>query len=191
MKTCSNCEIEKDINLFSKNKTRKDNHTNICKECHKIYRKTYDIKNREKISKKQKEWNLKNYQKMVEYRKKYQQNNKLIIETKRRIRRKTNINYRLKCQLRTRLNSALKGNFKSGSSVNDLGCSIQFLKSYLESKFQQGMTWENYGRYGWHIDHVIPLSKFNLNEREQLLKAVHYTNLQPMWWNMNLAKSNK
>jgi hypothetical protein len=73
----------------------------------------------------------------------------------------------------------LKTNAKAGSAVSDLGCSIPELKAYLEKMFQPGMTWENWG--AWHIDHIIPLASFDLTDREQFLKACHYTNLQPLW----------
>ena len=96
------------------------------------------------------------------------------------------IQYRLACRLRRRLSQALKGIYKSGSAVHDLGCSIEKFKVYLESLFQSGMSWDNYGE--WHIDHIIPLSKFDLTDREQLLKACHYTNLQPLWAEDNLRK---
>lgn len=51
------------------------------------------------------------------------------------------------------------------------------------------MIWENYGE--WHIDHIIPCSAFNLEDREQALRCFHYTNLQPLWAQDNLSKSNK
>lgn len=99
-------------------------------------------------------------------------------------------NFRLARNLRKRLRSSMKSGFKTGSAVEDLGMSIDDFKKYLESKFMDGMTWENYGRYGWHIDHIIPLSKFDLTDREQVKVACHYSNLQPMWWDDNLRKSN-
>lgn len=106
-------------------------------------------------------------------------------------RRSTDTEYKLRNSLRNRLNIAIKKNVKSGSSVNDLGCSISELKAYLESKFQPGMSWDNWSRDGWHIDHIIPLSSFDLSNTEELKKACHYTNLQPMWAKDNLSKSNK
>jgi hypothetical protein len=102
-----------------------------------------------------------------------------------------NINSKLAALLRSRMNSCIKGLYKSGSAVRDLGCSIEFLKTYLESQFQSGMTWENWSMNGWHIDHILPLSSFDLTDREQLLKACHYTNLQPLWAKDNLSKGKK
>jgi hypothetical protein len=89
------------------------------------------------------------------------------------------MNFKLKSRLRHRVRMALKGNVKSGSAVQDLGCSIEFLKQYIESKFTEGMTWDNWGKV-WQLDHIQALYKFDLTDREQLLKACHYTNLQPL-----------
>lgn len=50
------------------------------------------------------------------------------------------------------------------------------------------MTWENHGKYGWHIDHIKPLVSFDLTERKQFLEAVHFSNLQPLWSGDNLRK---
>lgn len=100
----------------------------------------------------------------------------------------TNLNYRMSQILRSRLFAAIKGRFSGGSAVCDLGCSVEELKTHLEFQFQPGMTWENWAHDGWHIDHKIPLAKFDLTDREQLLRAVHYTNLQPLWAKDNLSK---
>lgn len=104
---------------------------------------------------------------------------------------------RIVSNLRGRLCNALKGSKKHGSAVRDLGCSIEELKQHLERQFYshpdtgEMMTWENYGKYGWHIDHIIPLVSFNLGNRDQLLKACHYTNLQPLWAIDNLKKGGR
>lgn len=104
------------------------------------------------------------------------------------VKRRGTTEYKLIHSLRNRLRIALFNNEKSGSAIEDLGCSIKELKCYLESKFKNGMTWQNYGHKGWHIDHIIPLKKFQLKIRVELLKACHYTNLQPLWAKDNLTK---
>ena len=106
-------------------------------------------------------------------------------------RRKTDIQFKLQAILRSRLYSAVKDNRKKGSAVKDLGCTIEQLKQHLESKFQPGMSWDNHTLDGWHIDHIKPLSSFDLSDRKQLLEACHYTNLQPLWAKDNLTKSDK
>jgi hypothetical protein len=74
-----------------------------------------------------------------------------------------------------------------------LGCSIVDFIKYLESKFEPGMQWENYGNgYGkWNIDHIIPISKFNLTNEDEILKAFNYKNCQPMMSIENIKKGNK
>lgn len=103
--------------------------------------------------------------------------------------------YKLRQNLRKRLNTAIRKNTKAGSAVKDLGCSISEFRIYLESKFQPGMTWDNYGRKDgvrcWELDHKIPLSFFNILDREELLKACHYSNLQPLWATDNWHKHDK
>lgn len=98
---------------------------------------------------------------------------------------------KIRVNLRNRLNKAIIGDFKSGSAVSDLGCSIKEFKAYLESKFKPGMTWDNWARDGWHIDHIVPLASFDLSNISQLKEACHYTNLQPLWAIDNLKKSDK
>ncbi len=103
-------------------------------------------------------------------------------------RRRNDICFNITCGLRIRLNKALERGQKTGSAVKDLGCSIEDFKTYIENKFLPGMSWNNRGRCGWHLDHVIPLSSFDLTDRTQFLKACHYTNLQPLWSNDNIKK---
>lgn len=107
---------------------------------------------------------------------------------------KNDLQYKLASNLRRNLNSRLRGRLKAGSAVDDLGCTIEEFKLYIASKFYNEpttgtvMSWENYGRYGWHIDHILPLSSFDLTNREHILKVCHYTNLQPLWWWQNISK---
>lgn len=101
---------------------------------------------------------------------------------------KFNPQFRLALSLRNRTGQAIKSNQKSGSAVNDLGCTIQELKKFLENKFVKGMSWDNIGK--WHIDHIRPLKSFNLTIRKEYLKAVNFTNLQPLWAIDNLKKGS-
>jgi hypothetical protein len=71
------------------------------------------------------------------------------------------------------------------STFKWIGCSPEELKAHLESLFTEGMTWENYGKDGWHVDHIRPICSFTAEEWEQVN---HYTNLQPLWAEDNLAK---
>jgi hypothetical protein len=116
-------------------------------------------------------------------------------------RLKTDIQFKLSRSLRRRLRDAIKRNSlykkhqnpKAGSFVGDLGCTVAELKIHIESKFQEGMSWGNWGHRGkvWHIDHIIPLVSVDLTDREQFLKVSHYTNLQPLWAHENQVKGIK
>jgi hypothetical protein len=129
------------------------------------------------------------------YHKQWQQNNAVSYAKYHRQyqakREKRDPCYKISRYLRKRLASALQDNAKVGSAVNDLGCSVEELKTYLESKFQPGMTWDNWSPDGWHIDHVKPLICFNLTDPSQYKQACHYTNLQPLWAVDNLKKHDK
>lgn len=98
---------------------------------------------------------------------------------------------KLALRLRQRLNVALRRGYKTGSAVRDLGCSVANLRRHLESQFYvrrtgEEMSWENYGRGGWDIDHIEPLVRLSHGDCIQAL--CHYTNLQPLWREDNLEK---
>lgn len=137
--------------------------------------------NKETIKAKRKKYNALHKDKLREYWKKYSRSRK-------RKQYEHSLNRRLSVNLRNRLNMSIKNNARSGSAVRDLGCSIPEFKKYLESKFQRGMSWANWTMDGWHIDHIKPLASFDLSDRNQLLVACHYTNLQPLWANDNYVK---
>ena len=93
--------------------------------------------------------------------------------------------------IRARVRNIMKtggGRMPTGGGL--VGCSGSDLRDYLESMFTKGMAWSNYGTF-WHVDHVIPLSMFDATSISQMMKANHFTNLQPMKASENLSKSNK
>jgi hypothetical protein len=92
----------------------------------------------------------------------------------------TDVVFRLKTNLRRRINKVLRGQVKTGSAIRDLGCSVAELREWLEARFLPGMTWENYGPV-WHVDHKEPLAAFDLADPAQFARTVHYTNLQPLF----------
>lgn len=171
IKECTNCKTSTCYKWFS---------GPMCRICYrqkpeirekelKVIRK-YKENNNEKILLTKKEWRKQNYN--------YDS-----------LRCKVDIDFKIKKRLRTRVWHGLKHEWKTGSAIRDLGCSIDELKIHLESKFQPGMTWGNYG--SWHIDHIIPLNSFDLRSKDQFLSANNYTNLQPLWAKENLSKGSK
>jgi hypothetical protein len=108
----------------------------------------------------------------------------------RKIKEGGQLAYRLRTALRTRLYLAIKGGYRNGSAVRDLGCSIEQFKQHIEAQFMPGMSWGNWGREQgcWHIDHRRPLASFDLTDRQQFVAASHYSNLQPLWALENLSK---
>lgn len=176
-KTCNRCNQYLPLNHFSKNRGMKDGHFNQCKPCRRLIKKKKSVAGDLGKS---------------EENRRYFAENKERIKRLRRNRYASDIDFRVSCNLRNRLSKMMRGKIKSGSAVKDLGCSVEQFKKYLESLFKPGMSWENYGfgKDKWNIDHILPLSKFNLSERDQFLRACHYSNLQPLWHIENIKKSD-
>lgn len=187
-KICSKCNIEKEINNFRKDKTKKDGYYSSCKQCKLGWRRKNKVQvnlSAKRLRDFNKEKNPEEYYlKNRERGKKYELNNK----EKRKLRQLT-INYRLNNSLRSRVRNFLKskGMKKTNKTFIIVGCTPEFLKNHLEKQFICGMSWDNYGE--WHIDHIIPLS--SAKNEEDSYKLCHYTNLQPLWSKDNLIKSNK
>lgn len=135
-------------------------------------------------------WYKKNAEKKSQRKKQKRRIDGDEIRVKERIRRLKDVNHKIKTNLRSRLYQAVKKLSKSDSTLDLLGCSMDYFKLYFESKFKKGMTWENYGRK-WHIDHVIPCSLFDLSNPEAQKVCFHYNNLQPLWAGKNLSKHAK
>jgi hypothetical protein len=79
---------------------------------------------------------------------------------------------------------------KAGRTIDFIGCSMAQARRHIERQFTSGMNWSNHGTV-WHIDHIIPLARFNLLDPLQRRRANHYTNLQPLCAIENMRKGDK
>ena len=96
---------------------------------------------------------------------------------------------RLRKSVMNRIWSAMKGQRVNGvGSFSMVGCPVKFLRSYIEGKFEKGMTWDNYGE--WHVDHIRPCASFDLSDKEQVIQCFNWRNLQPMWASKNISKGS-
>lgn len=187
---CNVCSRIMKLDMFYKT-------MNVCKCCQKARRVSYYKENKQKQLKKMKQYAKKNPKviqaAVLRWARKNETNREKVrawgrASSKKTYKRRgrTDIIYKLKNSLRTRVRQALFAeNFKKTSSLSlYLGCSISELKAHLESKFTEGMTWENHGE--WHIDHIKPLSL--ATTVDELYKLCHYENLQPLWAEDNIRK---
>ena len=106
-----------------------------------------------------------------------------------------NPSFRISCAWRVNMANNIRremaGAEKHASTVDLLGCSIQEYMRHLESKFKPGMTWENYGRNGWHMDHIKPCCSFDLTTEAGQRACFHYSNIQPLWARENMSKGGR
>lgn len=204
MKMCKSCNLTKEISCFCKNKSSKDGLQSYCKECsrsknrdsyskHKEkkskYRKNRYLTNKSIESVKNKEWRLKNIEKTKNTSRKYYQKNKKEINLKKKIRAQNNSKIRIDSTIRLVVRNMLHGQKAKRSWQDLVGYSANDLFSYLESKFTQGMSWDNYGKGGWHVDHIIPkvLFKYNSAEHPAFKACWALSNLQPLWESSSVA----
>jgi hypothetical protein len=177
LKICCSCKKSKKYSEYYKRRDR-NSVQSICKECKKDLEQLRYRKNRKYILKRNEIYRIKNKKKVAFIRRNYYKK-----------RYASDLNFRLSERIRKRIRDAVHNNRKIGSAVNDLGCSINFFKDYIENKFKKGMSWTNYGE--WHLDHIKPLANFDLSVKKEFLLAVHYSNYQPLWKIENLKKGAK
>jgi hypothetical protein len=217
-KLCNQCNETKNVDNFSINKTLKNGnivYKSKCKECrclneknkrllnlekykekdkkyydtHKEAKlkssKNYNEKNKEELQIKKKEY----YNKNKEIIKEYHNNNKEKRNIRLRNRTKTDKLYAITCSLRTRLYETIK-NKDNMSYSKIIKTSTENLINWFDYQFNENMNWDNYGKY-WNIDHVIPMSYFNLENKLDRDICLHWTNLRPLNSIENTEKSNK
>lgn len=191
MKKCSSCKIEKNIDEFSKDKNKKDGLQHKCKLCNKEYFNKYYDNNKNYLLNKFKDYRNSNKEKRKEYCKK---NKEKINENRRQYlkkRKQADSFFKFNCNVRNLItNSFTRGTNqfrKNAKSEYILGCTIEEFRNYIESKFTEGMNFENYGK--WHLDHIKPLA--SATTEEEIIILNHYTNFQPLWAADNIAKGSK
>lgn len=178
-KRCTECESVKSLSKFSICSKHILNLHVLCRDCAVTRKRQWYLKNKEWIR--------------AETRKRDKlPTSKKIRNERIKIAKQANPQIKLRSNLRSRIYNALKASNskKSEHTIELIGCSLIFLKQYLESKFRKGMSWDNYGKFGWHVDHIKPCSLFDLTKSEQQSQCFHYSNLQPLWWRENLEKSD-
>ena len=211
-KICSKCNIEKDVCEFNKRKDSKDGHRNECKICWYLKNQDYIKKHSQKKQEYNNKWFSKNtdyYKKYYkknekkflehrikftnlnpEYNKKYYFNNKTYYSDYVMFRYNNDSLYKLSHNIRNRIRTFIKSKniTKNNPTFNIVGCTPEYLKEHIEKQFKEGMSWELMGKH-IHIDHIIPLS--SAKTEEEIYNLCHYTNLQPLWAEDNLRKSDK
>ena len=193
LRICIKCNVSKCVDKFRKI-------SNVCKKClNEMDKQRKKNKRREKMEttlakceKCDNEKCLKEFAKLKKFYKKkiclvcypaFLSEQKNAWSAKERA---TNINYRIKKSLAARLRNVLT---KENTTMNYIGCNIQYLREWFEFNFTEEMNWDNYGSY-WSIDHIIPVCKFDLTIEEEKLKCWNWTNMMPTTVKYNSSKKN-
>ncbi len=132
-----------------------------------------------------------NHEKRIEYLNKPEVNKRIRMLKKER--KNNNINIKLNDCISGAINHSIR-NGKNGLHWETLvGYTLEDLKRHLENQFRTEMTWNNYKHSGWHIDHIIPISRFNFSSYNDIdfKRCWALSNLQPMWGKENMSKGNK
>lgn len=208
-KLCSVCNQPKDISQFGKAHKNKDGYDVKCKSCRNEFNRLYRESNKDAYLAARKRNYIKNIDKMRFEKVKYYHNHVEAkaaydrvyrVENKQKIRgykksweikNKTRVDIRIKRNLYRRINHVIMDGYKSAHTLDLLGCTFDEFLIHLESQFTENMSWDNYGQYGWHVDHVKPCNAFDLTDPTQQRECFNYKNLQPLWWVDNLKKSKK
>ena len=202
-KTCGTCHEIKPLREFCAAPRNLDGRSILCKSCKSSYDKqrrafisqnTSDEQRAEK-KRKSKLWRIANREELLRRKKIFYQKNLIAERAKRlsymKLRYQTDPLLRLRQNLNRGIRRVLKqqGTYKSSKTMSLVGCSLIELKLHIESKFSNGMSWDNYSK--WHIDHIIPCSSFNLRDASERSKCFHFSNLQPLWAEENLRKGSR
>lgn len=182
---CPGCGETKEWDKYYKDCGKPNGRGSYCKICTDQKNDLWEKENRSKVlgykakwasansdhvNEKRRQWYSDNPEKVAIYQKAYRENNRLLLN------------------LRTRIRTYLFERGTNSETRKFIGCDDIFFREHIEKQFRDGMTWQNYGAGGWHIDHIRPCASFDLTDTEQAAKCFHYTNLQPLWAYENRSK---
>jgi len=195
-KHCPSCDKLKELLEFNKQSSSWDKLARMCRQCY------CDYKNNKRKN------DPKYYEKDMKYNEKYKSSGRrkevsairYINKREQIIKQCSEYNkkkykedpyYKAVFLIRSRIGKVLRERNigKQHKTYDLLGCSKKEFTKYFESKFTEGMSWENHGE--WHVDHIRPCCSFNLTNEEEQKACFHYTNLQPLWAKDNLSKGGK
>ena len=217
-KICSKCKHIKSLDDFQIDRSRKDGKQCCCSQCISEYNRRWRDLNPEKQREKSNyyqetrmRWREANIEKLRANSRRWAKNHpekqskgdpewrKKNPEKAKKIRKKANAKRRAtpKGHLGNIISSHIRQSLKGTKSHRPweglIGYTVNDLKRYLEKQFSDGMSWDNYGLRGWHIDHIIPISVFNFEKAEDIdfKRCWALNNLRPLWATHNLKKGNK
>jgi len=164
------------------------------------FQRQYVERNKDKVKQRKKEYYIRNRDKIIAKRQAISEQTKQTMELYRiknvdkireynRKRYKSSPQVRISKTIRSRIQDALKREHKSSRTEKLLGISFKEFKTYIEIMFKPNMSWDNYGE--WEIDHIKPISSFDLTNPKEQFKAFNYKNTQPLWLSENRRKSAK
>lgn len=172
-KICKRCNEEKDISDFPYGKS-------YCKPCQNWFCREYKRKNREKISAYNKQYKAQHKEDISAYNSRYNKENRNDIQKRQtkqhKERRSNDENYKIACRIRGVLNKFINNNIKT---MKYLGCDKLFFLNWLEYNFDENMSHDNHGKY-WSLDHIIPVSYFDLTKEEQIYQCFNWSNIRPI-----------
>jgi hypothetical protein len=182
-KKCTKC---KEIKVLTEFRKRKQYVNSSCKSCEKEELRIYRLNNKEKIQEASRKRLAKKKQDPL-FRKQLTEKKRIY---KNRKKQEDPI-YKMKLNISKLILESIRryGWGKESKTFELLGCDWKIFKSHIENQFVDGMTWENHGQFGWHFDHIKPISSGKT--QDEINKLNHYTNFQPLWWYDNLRKSDK
>lgn len=201
---CSKCKKMLPLSMFHKDSYQLCGYDHWCKDCRRKYQKVYSQTEAGKQANKRGSAKFRASEEGKAYIKAYKESGKACRGVKkywrnggkekslkrRQERWQNDIEFKLVEVTRNRMRSMVVKGYKSAHTMELIGCTPEKLKKWLEAQFDEGMTWENFGKGEgkWNIDHIIPCAKFDLTKENHQKVCFNYRNLRPLWEKENIQK---